>query len=122
MSKEPLGPVVRDGDTQWAQVVDWAVIATIQAEEFEITSDNVDEMLESDDPEVARFLGQPVEGEAFDPGLGLEPDFAATIIREVGNYGEIYERNVGEGSPLALERGINALWTDGGLHYAPPYR
>jgi general L-amino acid transport system substrate-binding protein len=122
MSKEPLGPVVRDGDTQWAQVVDWAVLATIQAEEFGITSDNIEEMLQSDDPEVQRFLGQPVEGEAFDAGLGLESDFAATVIREVGNYAEIYDRNVGEGSPLALERGINSLWTDGGLLYAPPYR
>ena len=122
MSKEPLGPVVRDGDTQWAQVVDWAVIVTIQAEEFGITSDTVDQALESDDPEVLRLLGQPVEGEAFDPGLGLATDFAATVIREVGNYGEIYERNVGPDTALGLERGVNALWTDGGLHYAPPYR
>jgi general L-amino acid transport system substrate-binding protein len=122
MSKEPLGPVVRDGDSQWAQAVDWAVLATIQAEEFGITSENIDEMLESEDPEIQRFLGQPVEGEPFDPGLGLAPDFAATVVRAVGNYGEIYDRNVGPGSPLELERGINALWTDGGLHYAPPYR
>ena len=122
MSKEPLGPVVRDGDVSWAQAVDWAVLATIQAEEFGITSDNVDEMLESDDPEIQRFLGQPVEGEPFDAGLGLEAEFAATVIREVGNYAEIYDRNVGPDSPLALERGINALWTNGGLLYAPPYR
>ena len=122
MSKEPLGPVVRDGDTDWADVVNWAVFATIQAEEFGISSENIDEMLESDDPEIRRFLGQPVEGEAFDPGLDLDPDFAVDVIRAVGNYGEIYDRNVGPGSPLDLERGLNALWTDGGLHYAPPYR
>ena len=122
MSKEPLGPVVRDGDVEWAQAVDWAVIATLQAEEFDISSENLDEMLESDDPEIQRFLGQPVEGEPFDPGLGLEPDFAVDVIRAVGNYAEIYDRNVGEESPLELERGINALWTDGGLHYPPPYR
>jgi general L-amino acid transport system substrate-binding protein len=122
MSKEPLGPVVRDGDDAWADAVNWAVIATVQAEEFEITSENIDEMLESDDPEIQRFLGQPVEGEPFDAGLGLPADFAVQVIREVGNYGEIYERNVGPGSPLELPRDFNALWTDGGLHQAPPYR
>jgi general L-amino acid transport system substrate-binding protein len=94
----------------------------MQAEEFDITSENLDEMLQSDDPEIQRFLGQPVEGEPFDPGLGLEADFAVDVIRAVGNYAEIYDRNVGEPSPLELERGINALWTDGGLHYPPPYR
>jgi general L-amino acid transport system substrate-binding protein len=122
MSKEPLGPVVRDGDSDWADVVNWVVFATIQAEEFGISSENIDEMLGSDDPEIRRFLGQAVEGEAFDPGLNLDTDFAVDVIRAVGNYGEIYDRNVGPGSPLDLERGINALWTDGGLHYAPPYR
>jgi general L-amino acid transport system substrate-binding protein len=122
MSKEPLGPVVRDGDDDWADAVNWAVIAPVQAEEFGITSGNIDEMLESEDPEIQRFLGQPVEGEPFDAGLGLPADFAVQIIREVGNYGEIYERNVGEASPLALPRDFNALWTDGGLHQAPPYR
>jgi general L-amino acid transport system substrate-binding protein len=121
MSKEPLGPVVRDGDSEWAAVIDWIVIATIQAEEFGITSENIDQMLESDDPEVRRFLGQPVEGEAFDPGLGLATDFAVNVIRAVGNYGEIYDRNVGADG-LGLERGLNALWTEGGLHYSPPYR
>jgi general L-amino acid transport system substrate-binding protein len=122
MSKEPLGPVVRDGDDAWADAVNWAVIATVQAEEFEITSENIDEMLESDNPEIQRFLGQPVEGEPFDAGIGLPADFAVQVIRAVGSYGEIYDRNVGPDSPLALERGINALWTDGGLHYPPPYR
>ncbi len=122
MSKEPLGPVVRDGDHRWAQAVDWAVIATIQAEEFGITSDNVEEMLNSDDPEIRRFLAGEEEGAPFDAGLGLSSDFAVNLVEQVGNYGEIYDRNVGPGSPLDLERGINALWTEGGLHYAPPYR
>jgi general L-amino acid transport system substrate-binding protein len=122
MSKEPLGPAVRDGDSRWADVVDWVVIATIQAEEFGITSQNVDRMGESDNPEIQRFLGRPVEGEPFDAGLGLEPDFAVDVIKAVGNYGEIYGRNVGPDTPLGLERGMNALWTDGGLLYAPPYR
>ena len=123
MSKEPLGPVVRDGDQEWAQAVNWAVMAPIQAEEFEITSDNVQEMLESEDPEIARFLGQPGEdGAEFDSGLGLPADYAAQVIENVGNYAEIYDRNVGPDSPLDLERGINALWTEGGLQYVPPYR
>ena len=122
MSKEPLGPVVRDGDVEWADAVNWAVIATMQAEEFDISSESIDEALESDDPEVQRFLGQPVEGEPFDAGLGLPADFAVQVIRGVGNYAEIYDRNVGPGSALELERGINALWTEGGLHYPPPYR
>lgn len=117
-SKEPLGPVVRDGDSQWAQVVDWVVIATIQAEEFGVTSANVAQMVTSDDPEVRRLLG----GEDFDSGLGLPADFAVGVIEAVGNYGEIYDRNVGPNTPLGLDRGVNALWTDGGLHYAPPYR
>jgi general L-amino acid transport system substrate-binding protein len=124
MSKEPLGPVVRDGDGEWAQAVNWAVMATVQAEELGITQANLDQMLESDDPEVRRFLGQPPEegAEPFDPGLGLDGDFAVNVIRGVGNYGEIFDRNVGTDTPLALERGQNALWTDGGLQYVPPYR
>jgi general L-amino acid transport system substrate-binding protein len=127
-SKEPLGPAVRDGDDQWADAVDWAVIATIQAEEFGITADNLAEMRESDNPDILRFLGEPVAAEEgaeaapFDPGLDLEPTFAATVIEEVGNYGEIYDRTVGPDSALGLDRGSNALWTDGGLLYAPPYR
>jgi general L-amino acid transport system substrate-binding protein len=122
MSKEPLGPVVRDGDDAWADAVNWAVIATVQAEEFGITSENVQDQLTSEDPEIQRFLGQPVEGEPFDAGLGLPADFAVQVIEQVGNYGEIYDRNVGEGSALELPRDFNALWTDGGLHQAPPYR
>lgn len=117
-SKEPLGPVVRDGDSQWAQVIDWVVFATIQAEEFGVTTANVDSMINSDNPEIKRFLG----GEEFDNGLGLDKDFTVRVIKAVGNYAEIFDRNVGPTTPLGLERGINALWTDGGLHYAPPYR
>ena len=128
LSKEPLGPAVRDGDSRWADAVNWAILATIQAEEFGITSRNVQQMRRSRDPDIRRFLGQPVaeeEGAApapFDPGLGLEPDFAVDVIRQVGNYGEIYEEHLGPNSPLELPRDRNALWTDGGLHYAPPYR
>jgi general L-amino acid transport system substrate-binding protein len=125
-SKEPLGPAVLDGDSQWAQVVDWIVLATIQAEEFGIDSTNVDTFTDTTDTNIRNFLGLPVETEEgtapFDPGLGLAPDFAAQVITQVGNYAEIFDRNVGEGSPLALPRQFNALWTDGGLLYAPPYR
>ena len=128
-SKEPLGPVVLDGDDEWADAVNWAIIATIQAEEFGITQDNVEQMTSDDNPDILRFLGQPIpdpedetaEPAPFDPGLGLEPDFAVDVITQVGNYGEIYDRTVGAGG-LALERGPNAQWTDGGLLYAPPYR
>ncbi|MDQ4019420.1 MAG: amino acid ABC transporter substrate-binding protein [Actinomycetota bacterium] len=128
MSKEPLGPAVRDGDDDWADAINWAIYATIQAEEFEITSDNVQGQRQSENPDVLRFLGQPVEAEEgaepapFDPGLDLEPDFAFQVVSQVGNYGEIFDRNVGAGSPLELDRGLNALWTDGGLQIAPPYR
>ena len=116
ISKEPLGPGVLDGNAELAQVMDWAIFATIQAEEFGITSENV-EGFTSDDPEIQRFLGQE---EGFDAGLDLEPDFAAQIVAAVGNYGEIYTRNI---EPIGLtDRGLNALWTEGGLLYAPPYR
>ena len=122
-SKEPLGPAVLDGDTQWAQVVNWAILATIQAEEFGITSANVDSFLTSEDVTIQRFLGVEIttdEGSAvLDPGLGLPTDFAYQVVKQVGNYGEIFERHL---TPLGLERGVNALWTDGGLMYAPPYR
>jgi general L-amino acid transport system substrate-binding protein len=129
-SKEPLGPAVRDGDDEWASVVDWSVIATIQGEEYGITSANVEQRKSDPSNDVLRFLGQPIpnaddpdaEPAPFDPGLGLDPEFAATIIAEVGNYGEIYDRTVGSSTPLGLERGMNAQWQDGGLLYAPPYR
>jgi len=125
-SKEPLGPAVLDGDSQWAQVVDWIILATIQAEEFGIDSTNVGTFTDTEDAGIRNFLGLEVttdDGTApFDPGLGLPTNFAAQVIAAVGNYAEIYNRNVGPDTPLGLERGVNALWTDGGLLYAPPYR
>jgi general L-amino acid transport system substrate-binding protein len=125
-SKEPLGPAVRDGDSQWAQIVDWVVIATIQAEEFGITQDNVDSFADTEDTGIRRFLGLEIttdEGTStFDAGLGIAADFAAKVVAAVGNYGEIYDRHVGLDTPLGLERGVNALWTEGGLHYPPPHR
>jgi general L-amino acid transport system substrate-binding protein len=126
ISKEPLGPAVRDGDDEWYDAVNWAVMSTILAEELGISSDNVTEMLESEDPAVRGFLGQPTgeDQTVVDPGLGLEPDFAVTVVTEVGNYAEIFDRNVGPDTPLGLERGLNALWNadEPGLLYAPPYR
>lgn len=121
-SKEPLAPAVADGDTQWAQAVEWTIFAAIQAEEWEITSENAaDEQSGSDNPLIVQFLGgENEEGTTLDPGLGLAPDFAFQIITQVGNYGEIFDRNLTQ--TLGLERGVNALWTDGGLQYAPPYR
>jgi general L-amino acid transport system substrate-binding protein len=123
ISKEPLGPLVNDGDSKWFDVVNWVVIATIQAEEFGISSANVDSVRSAtnpdENPEVGRFLGL-VDG--FDSGLGLDPDWAYNIVSQVGNYGEIYLRNVGPNTPLGLPRGVNSLWTDGGLLYAPPFR
>jgi general L-amino acid transport system substrate-binding protein len=126
-SKEPLGPAVRDGDSQWAQIVDWIVIATIQAEEFGITQDNVGTFDDTENNDIRRLLGLEITDadgntSVFDAGLGLSPDFAVKVIEAVGNYGEIYERNVGVNTPLGLERGVNALWTDGGLLYPPPHR
>jgi general L-amino acid transport system substrate-binding protein len=117
-SKEPLGPAVRDGDPDWYDAVNWAVIATIQAEEFGIDSTNVDSMRDSDDPSIAGILGS---GD-ISPGLGLPDDFAYQVISQVGNYAEIYDRNVGPDTGLGLERGLNALYTDGGILYPPPYR
>ena len=97
----------------------WAVMATIQAEEFGMTSENVDEFLESENPDIARFLGQEEGNGAI---LGLDEDFAYQIIKQMGNYGEIFERNIGSDSPFNLERGLNALYTDGGILYSPPFR
>jgi len=118
-SKEPLAPAVRDGDAAWAAAVEWAVFATIQAEEWGITSENVDSFLESDDPNIQRFLGVEVDGAVLDPGLGLPADYAYQVVKQVGNYGEIFDRHL---TPLGLERGVNSLWLDGGLLYAPPYK
>jgi general L-amino acid transport system substrate-binding protein len=124
-SKEPLGPVVIDGDTQWAQAVNWVVLSTIQAEEWDLTSANV-ASYSGDDSAIRRFLGLEVETDegttVFDPGVGLPTDFAAQVIAQVGNYAEIFDRNVGPDTALGLPRGVNALWTDGGLLYSPPYR
>jgi general L-amino acid transport system substrate-binding protein len=127
-SKEPLGPAVADGDSEWYDVVNWVVLATIEAEELGVSSENIDEMLQSEDQAVRRLLGQPSEGDegtaVVDHGFGVDPDVTVEVIRAVGNYGEIYERNVGANTPLQLEREgtANALWTEGGLHYSPPFR
>lgn len=119
ISKEPLAPAIRYGDDQWLEIVNWAVYATIQAEELGITQANIDSFLTSADPTVRRFLG-------VDPSLGeaakLDPKFAYTIVKTVGNYGEIFERNVGPATKVGLDRGFNKLWTQGGLLYAPPFR
>jgi general L-amino acid transport system substrate-binding protein len=124
MSKEPLGPVAPLGDDQWFNVVKWTVFATIEAEELGITQANVADMAAtSEDPVVLRLLGQAVpDTDPFESGLALDPEWVIDVITAVGNYGEIYERNLGADTPFALERGLNSLWTDGGLLYAPPYR
>jgi general L-amino acid transport system substrate-binding protein len=119
ISKEPLAPAVRHGDNQWKDIVNYSVLAMINAEEMGITSKNVDKMLKSKDPKVQRFLGvSPGNGKA----LGLDEKFAYNIIKQVGNYGEVFERNVGVNTPLGIERGMNALWTNGGLMYSPPFK
>ncbi|HEX9680492.1 MAG TPA: hypothetical protein VGA32_03490, partial [Anaerolineales bacterium] len=122
MSKEPLGPVWAHGDQQWGDVVRWVVNAIITAEEKGITSANVDEIVANghQDPEVLRLLG--LEGEMA-AQLGLANDFVVQVIRAVGNYGEIYDRHLGpEGTNIPRQGTLNALWTDGGLLYAPPWR
>jgi general L-amino acid transport system substrate-binding protein len=119
ISKEPLGPAVNQTDPQWADIVRWTLFALVNAEELGVTSKNVDQMLKSPNPEIRRLLG--VEGD-FGQSMGLTNDWAVRMIRRVGNYGEIFERNVGQGSPLKIQRGQNALWTKGGLQYAPPVR
>jgi general L-amino acid transport system substrate-binding protein len=119
ISKEPLGPVVRHGDNQFADIVRWAFYAMLEAEEYGITSKNVDEMLKSDNPAIKRILGvTPGMGKA----LGVDEKWVYNIIKQVGNYGEVFDRNVGAGSALKIARGQNALWTQGGLQYAPPIR
>ncbi len=119
ISKEPLGPSVRQGDAQWADIVRWTHNAMLTAEELGVTSQNVDEKATSTNPEIRRLLGK--EG-AFGEGLGLTNEWAFNIVKQVGNYGEVFERTVGLESPLQIERGLNALWTEGGLQYAPPIR
>ncbi len=119
ISKEPLAPAVRQGDDEWGNVVNWTIFALIEAEEQSITKANVDEKMKSDNPNTKRLLGAT-------PGMGknlnLDEAWAANAIKAVGNYGEIFERNVGKNTPLKLERGLNALWTKGGLMYAMPIR
>lgn len=119
ISKEPLAPFVAQNDSTWLDVVSWVVYATMNAEELGITQANVDSFSDSENPTVRRFLG--LEGDTGER-LGLSPDFAARVIRAQGNYGEIYERNLGPATPFDLPRGINALYTDGGLMYSPPFR
>jgi len=120
LSKEPLGPVVRQGDDQWFDIINWVVFATFTGEEEGITSKNVDEIkANTNNPNVKKFLG--LEGE-MGQKLGLSDDWAYNIIKMVGNYAEIYDRNLGPGTPFNLPRGLNASWKDGGLLYAPPIR
>ncbi len=119
ISKEPLGPVVRQGDDQWFNLVKWTHFAMVNAEELGISSANVGEMMGSDNPAIKRFLG--TEG-AFGEALGVGNDWAANIIKSVGNYAEVFDRAVGPDTPLAIARGVNDLWSRGGLQYAPPIR
>ncbi|WP_431856428.1 amino acid ABC transporter substrate-binding protein [Azospirillum sp.] len=119
ISKEPLAPAVRHGDDAWYDIVKWVVYATIQAEESGITSKNVDEHLNSKNPEIQRLLGVSA---GMGKALGVDEKWAYNIIKKVGNYSEIFERNVGMSTPLKLERGLNGLWTKGGLQYAMPIR
>ena len=126
ISKEPLGPVVADGDTEWAQVVNWATMATVQAWEFGITSENIDTFSDTEDSNIRRFLGLPIEDEdgnevIAEVGLGLPADFASNLISQVGNYEEIFNNNLGPIN-LTLEGSPNDLWTNGGLQYVPPFR
>lgn len=119
LSKEPLGPAVRHGDQEWADLARWTLYAMLNAEELGITSKNVDAMLKSENPEIKRLLGV---GSDLGRTMGVKADWAYQIVKQVGNYGEIYDRNIGPNTPLGLDRGLNALWTKGGVQYAPPVR
>jgi general L-amino acid transport system substrate-binding protein len=119
ISKEPLGPLVRQDDFQWFTIVKWVHFALLNAEELGVTRANVDRMRDSANPDIKRLLGK--EGD-FGKGLGLDNDWAYRIVKQLGNYGEIFERNVGSGSRLKIDRGLNKLWTQGGIQYAPPIR
>ena len=119
ISKEPLGPVVRQGDDQWFNIARWTYFATVAAEENGITSKNIDSLKNSKSPAVRRILG--VDGK-LGANLGLNKDWAYQIIKQVGNYGEIFERNVGMNTPLQIKRGLNASWKNGGLQYSPPFK
>jgi general L-amino acid transport system substrate-binding protein len=131
ISKEPLGPLSPQSDPQFADIVRWTMYGLVQAEEYGITSANVDGVVAGQDaniklsPEVRRFLGQPGEdgtANAIGSLYGIPNDFMVTVIKQVGNYGEIFERNLGTDTPFGLSRGLNALWTNGGLMYSPPFR
>lgn len=119
ISKEPLGPAVKQGDSQWLEIVKWSHFAMLNAEELGITSKNIDEALKSQKPDVKRLVGN--EG-TYGEQIGLTKDWAVRIIRQVGNYAESYDRNVGTGSKLGIPRGLNHLWNEGGIQYAPPIR
>ena len=119
ISKEPLAPAVRHGDNQFADIVRWSQYAMLEAEEYGINSKNVDEMLKSENPSIKRILGvTPGMGKA----LGVDEKWVYNIVKQVGNYGESFDRNVGPGSALKIDRGLNKLWSQGGLQYAPPIR
>ncbi len=119
VSKEPLGPAVRQGDTEWLNVVKWTHYALLNAEELGVTQANVEEMLDSENPEIRRLLGKDKN---FGESIGVSQDWVVNIIKAVGNYGEIFERNIGVDTPLKIQRGQNALWTKGGLQYGMPIR
>ncbi|MEC5291291.1 amino acid ABC transporter substrate-binding protein [Aurantimonas sp. C2-6-R+9] len=119
VSKEPLGPAVRQGDTEWLNVVKWTHYALLNAEELGVTQANVEEMLDSENPEIRRLLGKDKN---FGESIGVSQDWVVNIIKAVGNYGEIFERNIGVDTPLKIQRGQNALWTKGGLQYGMPVR
>ena len=119
ISKDPLAPVVRHRDDQWQMIVKWTLFAMLNAEELGVNSKNIDAALKSTKPEVKRLIGTE---DNYGDDIGLSRDWAARIVRLVGNYGEIYDRNLGDGSPLAIPRGLNQLWNAGGIQYAPPVR
>jgi general L-amino acid transport system substrate-binding protein len=120
ISKEPLGPVTRQGDESWSKLVTWVHFAMITAEELGVTSGNVDQMRSDTNPEIQRLLGQG--NNDFGKSIGTDAQWGYRVIKQVGNYGEVFERHVGKKTPLKLDRGQNALWTNGGLQYAPPIR
>ncbi len=119
ISKEPLGPAVRQGDDQWFNIVKWSLFAMLNAEELGVSQANVDEQLGSENPDIMRLLGR--DGD-FGDAMGIEADWAYQIVKQVGNYADIYDRNVGTESDFNIARGLNALWNDGGIQYAPPIR
>jgi general L-amino acid transport system substrate-binding protein len=119
ISKEPIAPVVRSGDGQWLEVVNWVFRAPVQAEEFGINQQNVKQFAGTTDPSIRRFLG---DEKGVTDGFGLDPKWTYNVIAKVGNYSDIFERNLGQHTPLGIERGLNTLWNDGGIMYSPPFR